>query len=311
MKKALIVILTALLCLSTFSSCGKIISSVQDFVADKVDEFEENVDRDEKNEQEDVIDIGETKTISLSENAIYTGNLLTLNDTNQYKGTPELVNIEENRKANGAFISLFGNKQKFMATADTANALFKLVSDCNKALGEEGKDDDNLVLSCAYNIDEISTQKAIYSSGEAVAISCCYEGSTTDIRPINEVDKYKWIYRNAHKYGFIAVSSGSNEFRYVGLTHATAAKSKGLYLENYLKQLKNASIETPMQLNDSTIAYYCPINDVKVPKNYSYEKSGNNVDGVIITVYLNKSTSNNTENSGVENENAENENAVG
>ena len=264
-------------------------------------------DKEQETEQEEVIDLGETTTIQLSENAIYSGNLLTLNDNKHYQGTPELINIYDNR--NGAYLSVRTvNRSKFEGTAKMLEKLCEMVVDCNNAI-----DDNNLIVSGAYDTSAVSTQKGIYSSGEAVALDCFSdeEDAVDGMLPINKVDKYKWIYKNAHKYGFIALSSSSNVFRYVGVTHATAAKSKGFYLDNYLKQLKNASVEAPMQLNDSTIAYYCPINDVKVPKNYSYEMSGNNVDGVIITVYLNSSTSNNTENSAVENENAENENAIG
>lgn len=239
---------------------------------------------DDKETQEAPISIGATATKQLSEEAIYSGNLLTLNDSRHYKGRPELLNVESQRKEMNAFISLFGNKANFMATADTVKALCNMVTDCNKALDN----DDNLVLSGAYDSSAISTQSGIYSSGEAVAISCCFEGSTQDIRPINEVAKYKWIYNNAHKYGFIAASANSNVFRYVGVTHATAAKANGLYLDNYLKQLKNATAEAPMKLDamGSCIAYTCPIANVVVPTNYSYEISGNNVDGVIVTVNL-------------------------
>lgn len=242
--------------------------------------------------EEETVDLGETTAKELSNTAIYSGNLLTLNDNNHFKGEPQLVNIEAERKKDGAFISLFGKKSVFEATPDTVKALCDLVNACNKALN-----DDNLVLSDAYNTSNISGQSGIYSSGEAIAISCCFEGSTSDIRPINEVEKYKWIYSNAHKYGFIAVSSKSNVFRYVGILHATAAKTSGLYLDNYLKQLKNATVDNPMKLNANgdTIAYTCPISDVKVPKNYSSTISGNNIDGVIVTVDLSRAPGN-TEN---------------
>ncbi len=247
---------------------------------------------EEKDTEEETVDLGELTVKQLSDTAIYSGNLLTLNDNNHYKGEPELLNIEAERKANGAFISLFSKKSVFEATPETVQALCDMVNACNKALN----DDDNLVLSNAYDTSAISTQSGVFSSGEAVAISCCFEGSTSDIRPINEVEKYKWIYSNAHKYGFVAVSSKSNVFRYVGVTHATAAKTRGLYLDNYLKQLKTATAESPTVLNASgnIVAYTCPISDVKVPNNYKYDISGNNVDGVIVTVYLAQSASNTT-----------------
>jgi hypothetical protein len=72
---------------------------------------------------------------------------------------------------------------------------------------------------------------------------------------------------------------------------------KGLTFDKYLNQLKSATPESPMKVDasGSYIAYYCPISNVTVPKNYSYEISGNNIDGVIITVNVSKSVEN-TEN---------------
>ena len=248
--------------------------------------------------EEETVDLGETKVIELSEKAVTTGNLLTLNDNNRYKGEPDVINFEDERKKyeaeNGGgksgFISLFDNKDIFEATPDTINAVCKMVTDCNNALS-----DDNLVLLNAYFVNNENNK---YSSGETVEIGFCFEGKTNVENRISiaEDEKYDWIYDNAYKYGFIAESAKSGVFRYVGKLHATAAKYNGLYLNNYLKALKNATVESPLKLNESgsCIAYTCSINDVKVPVNYSYEISGNNVDGVIVTVNLSKSATQNT-----------------
>ena len=250
-----------------------------------------NGEEKETTVEKETVDLGETKVIELSDEAApYTGNLLTLNDNNHYKGRPELVNIYDSR--NGAYVSvLLANRGKFEGTAEMVEKLCAMVTDCNEAIS-----DNNLVVSGAFDSSAISTQNGIYSSGEAIALDCFAEGSERDTVSINEVEKYKWIYTNAYKYGFVAVSSSSNVFRYVGKLHATAAKYNGLYLNNYLKALKNATVESPLKLNESGsyIAYTCPVNDVKVPVNYSYEISGNNVGGVIVTVNLSKSATQNT-----------------
>lgn len=249
-----------------------------------------NTPEDEPETLDEAIKLGETKTIELSDTAIFTGNLLTLNDNNPYKGTPTLENIEERRSESKpkAFISLFDKKDDFEATAETANSLFAMVNDCNAALN-----DDNLVLTNAYNVNSVSSQKAVYSSGEVIALSYCHEGSTKDIRPIGENPKYDWIYKNAYKYGFAPLTPKSNEFRYVGVTHATAIKNKGLSIDNYLKQLRSATAEAPIKLNvnGSYVAYFCPINNVVIPKNATedaYQMSGDNLSGVIVTVNMSK-----------------------
>ena len=250
---------------------------------------------EEKDTGKQKIDLGETISKTISEEQIYAGNLLTLNDNSHFKGEPELINIYENRK--GAFLSIRQtNRSKFEATANTVENLCKMVTACNEAIS-----DDNLLVSNAYNTSEISSQKGIYSSGEAIALSYFNTESKDGESPINEDEKYKWIYTNCYKYGFVPVASNSNVFRYIGNTteaqaHALAAKNMGS-LDKYLNELKKATVDNPMAVNaDGTIiAYTCPINDVKVPKNHSYKISGNNLNGVIVTVTLTKSTSNNIE----------------
>lgn len=272
-------------------------------VVDATMHLTSNKEKDDT-ETEAPVDLGETTTIQLSEKLIYSGNLLTLSNDNHYNEKPVLIDIESARKERDPepFISLYKDKHKLMATPDTANNLFDMVIDSNKALkNENGEEDDNLFLSNAYHIDKIESQDGIYSSGEAVAIGYCFNSDINNIHPINEEPKYKWIYNNAHKYGFIAVSKSSNVFRYVGKQHAAAAKFHGLYLNNYLKKLKQATIENPLKLDaaGTAVAYYCPINDVKVPKNYSYVISGDNVNGVIITVSLTSSSNNTADNNDI------------
>ena len=255
----------------------------------------------EKDTKEDIVDIGETVVKELSDTAIYSGNLLTLNSTARYKGEADVVKLQDRsdrpktETGDNSYTVLPATRNNFYATEATATALNKML----KAF-YEAKKDDNIFISGAYDISEAGTQEAVFSSGEAIELSYFHDYASNGIndqRSISGVDIYKWIYANAHKYGFVAISSSSNIFRYVGVTHATAVKNKGLSLDNYLKQLKTATVDAPMQLDasGSYIAYYCPINDVKIPKNYSYEISGNNVDGVFITVNVSKASSSNLE----------------
>ena len=150
-----------------------------------------NTPEDEPETLDEAIKLGETKTIELSDTAIFTGNLLTLNDNNPYKGTPTLVNIEDTRKAGDpvAFISLFDKKDDFEATAETANSLFAMVNDCNAALN-----DDNLVLTNAYNVNSVSSQKAVYSSGEVIALSYCHEAAYGDVLTVERATGENGVY---------------------------------------------------------------------------------------------------------------------
>lgn len=251
--------------------------------------------KDSKEEEAPNVNVGETVPLQLSDEAIYSGNLLTLSAAAPYKGTPDVINLQsysgrsKTDTNENSYTVLKANQQQYHATEKTAEALNKMLQAFYNA-----KKDDNILIAGAYNVDSVSSQDAVYSSGEAIALEYFHDyanNGINDPRSIAKVELYKWIYSNAHKYGFVAVSANSNVFRYVGVTHATAIKTKGLSVDNYLKQLKLATVEAPMLLNSngSIIAYYCPKDDVKVPKNYSYEVSGNNVDGFFITVDMSKS----------------------
>ena len=255
-------------------------------------------EKDTDKESTPKVELGETVERQLSPEAVYSGNLLTLNSTARYKGEVETVNLQERKDrpktdtGENSYTVLKADRTRFYATEETAAALNKMLQAFYNA-----KKDDNILISGAYDTTAITSQDAVFSSGEAIALSYFHDYATNGIndkRSIAKVDTYNWIYANAHKYGFVAVSAGSNIFRYIGVTHATAMKTRGLSLDNYLKQLKNSTPDIPMTLNanGTYVAYYCPVSNVQVPKNYAYEISGNNVDGVIVTVNLSKAVNN-------------------
>lgn len=258
----------------------------------------------EKDTGKQKIDLGETISKTISEEQIYAGNLLTLNSTTRYNNKVDVINIQNSEDrpkteaGKNSYTASF--KGTYYATVETTTALNKMLKDFYAA-----KKDDNIFISGAYNADAVDTQDAIFSSGEAIALSYFHDFATTqstaDQRSIQGVEIYKWIYSNCYKYGFVPVASNSNIFKYIGNTteaqaHALAAKNMGS-LDKYLNELKKATVDNPMAVNaeGTIIAYTCPINDVKVPKNHSYKISGNNSNGVIVTVTLTKSTSNNIE----------------
>ena len=253
---------------------------------------------------EAAINLGEMTTETRSENMIFTGNLLTLNSSAQYNGRVDVIDIQHsaNRPKTEAGSNAYtANFQgTYYATEETAAALNEMIKDFYEA-----KKDDNIFISDAYNTNAVDTQNAIYSSGEAVALSYFHDyevQKTGDPRSIQGVDTYKWIYTNCYKYGFVPISSSSNIFRYVGNTqeckaHALAAKNASS-LDKYLKELKNATPDNPLKLDSegTMVAYTCPVNNIKVPKNYKWEiTSGNNIDGVIVTVTLAKVANNATQ----------------
>ncbi|MGY6211491.1 VanY-A/VanY-F/VanY-M family D-Ala-D-Ala carboxypeptidase [Cytobacillus firmus] len=109
----------------------------------------------------------------------------------------------------------------------------------------------------------------------------------------------KWIEENAWKYGFIlrypkdktditGIQYEPWHIRYVGLPHSAIMKEKNVALEEYLDYLKEEKqITVSMNGEKYTITYY-PIPQTKtinIPDDSYYEISGNNMDGVFLTVY--------------------------
>ena len=117
-----------------------------------------------------------------------------------------------------------------------------------------------------------------------------------------------WVYQNCHKYGFVVrypsdksaktgVDNYREAIRYVGVAHATYMKNNNLCMEEYLNVLKSFTLNAPLTVScdngNRYQIYYVSVNagdtvvQFAVPSNYSYEISGDNVGGLIVTVNLN------------------------
>lgn len=122
--------------------------------------------------------------------------------------------------------------------------------------------------------------------------------------------EFEWITDNAAKYGIITrytegkesitnIESEPWHLRYVGVPHAEIMVQKSLCLEEYHNFLKGYSYEKPLIFTSSNNIKYGIYfveaekdkTNIQIPLNenneqYSYEISGNNVDGFIVTVNL-------------------------
>lgn len=123
-----------------------------------------------------------------------------------------------------------------------------------------------------------------------------------------------WFRDNAKNYGFIlrypsdkvymtGISYESWHYRYVGLPHSQIISDMNMCLEEYEQYLKKYTYDTDLiaysadtgvmyvdpesELSAAVLVYYAPSDgdktEVKVPKGYTYEISGNNTDGFVIT----------------------------
>ena len=122
---------------------------------------------------------------------------------------------------------------------------------------------------------------------------------------------YSWLYKNAHKYGFInrypsekadvtGVSNEKYHFRYVGVAHATYMYQNDLCIEEYLDLLRDSYKHGEKHLEfvgadgEQYVIYYVKaasdsLTAIPVPKSEegtTYEISGDNKEGFIVTVTI-------------------------
>ncbi|UOQ44724.1 M15 family metallopeptidase [Halobacillus salinarum] len=108
----------------------------------------------------------------------------------------------------------------------------------------------------------------------------------------------KWIEHNAWKYGFVlrypknkstitGIEYEPWHIRYVGLPHSAVMHKKRMVLEEYLEYLKTEkNLDVTYDGQEYLITYY-PFSEgqqLKVPDQGEYQVSGDNTDGVIVTI---------------------------
>ena len=120
-------------------------------------------------------------------------------------------------------------------------------------------------------------------------------GSTQ--KKMEKAPEGKWVAENVWKHGFVlrypknkshitGIQYEPWHIRYVGLPHS-AIMQKENYIRRILRLLKRKKeITTDVEGKKYTVSYYKVSGNMKVnvPLNKQYEISGNNVDGVIVTV---------------------------
>ncbi len=165
--------------------------------------------------------------------------------------------------------------------------------------------DGSILLSTTYRT--LADQAALNSSIPAGA-SEHHTGYCLSLKAgdASELDRNHWVFENCYKYGFVirypnaksgltGVTDYENCLRYVGIPHASYMQSSGMCLEEYLELLRTnyASSDNRLKITgadgNNYEVYYIPaasteITTLKVPKNYQYTISGDNIGGFIVTV---------------------------
>lgn len=164
----------------------------------------------------------------------------------------------------------------------------------------------NFVMTSGYR--SFSQQEALYEEmGSSFALpeghSEHHLGLSLDVgsteMKMEKAPEGKWIEENSWKYGFIlrypkdktdvtGIEYEPWHIRYVGLPHSVIMKEKNFVLEEYLVYLKNEKrISATVNDKNYLISYY-PVSEaenIRIQKGSSYEISGDNMEGIIVTEY--------------------------
>ncbi len=175
-----------------------------------------------------------------------------------------------------------------------------------------------------YGEDYTRSYVAVPGCSEHHTGLCCDLTFYTDDGAVYPVSDYAygwWLEANCAREGFIrrypdektdltGISGEPWHFRYVGVPHAIVCGVKYWCLEEYIEGVKAYSAEGTMlwvkadgtltevtvsdglPTTDGWLIYYVPkasvggVTEIRVPRGYDYEISGNNADGFIVTLTL-------------------------
>ncbi|WP_088071522.1 VanY-A/VanY-F/VanY-M family D-Ala-D-Ala carboxypeptidase [Gottfriedia luciferensis] len=271
------------------------------FFQDKVD-----IQKYNKNDKDNIKNIGSPlsiKKIEIAKEQIYQGNLLLINSKYPIRHESvksDIVNLSKHKE----LINGYGlNNTNIYLSKGIAEKFSVMINDALK----EGV--SQFFINSGYR--DFDEQSMLYQEkGANYALPAGYSehnsGLSLDVgSSVTKMDRApegKWLKENAWKYGFIlrypkdktdvtGIQYEPWHIRYVGFPHSAIMKEKNFALEEYMNFLKEQkSITTTIDHQVYKIFYY-PISQntaINVPVNEQYDISGNNIDGVIVTVYSGK-----------------------
>ncbi len=253
------------------------------------------------NEQLDNSETSESfQTKSITKESVYKGNLLLINKkypVHQESIKSDVVNLFTHKELKKEYELL---DTKIELSEDVARKFSKMIVAAHKegvrhfTINSGFRDFDE--QNALYH--EMGSDYALPAGRSEHNLGLSLDVGSTKMK-MNEAPEGKWLEKNAWKYGFIirypkdktAITGIQYEpwhIRYVGLPHSVIMEEKNFSLEEYLDFLKKQkSILTTINGEKYEISYF-PVTKnttIHVPTNLRYEISGNNMDGVIVTVF--------------------------
>ncbi|MGM0835349.1 MAG: VanY-A/VanY-F/VanY-M family D-Ala-D-Ala carboxypeptidase [Bacillota bacterium] len=238
--------------------------------------------------------------IDITEDQIYQGDLLLVNSeypVHKESIKSDIVNLSANYELAQSYVLLGSD---IYLSEDIAHKFSEMVAAAEK--------DGLQYFAITSGFRDFDEQSLLYQDmGSAYALPPGYSehnlGLSLDVgstqMKMADAPEGKWIEENAWKYGFIlrypedktditGIQYEPWHIRYVGFPHSAIMKEKNFVLEEYMEYLKEEkNISASVNGEKYEISYY-PITKnttINVPANLRYEISGNNIDGVIVTVF--------------------------
>ncbi len=255
----------------------------------------------------------------------FSGNLILVNNDHEYFSTGEenLVSImTKNDEAGRSTFTAVDYDYKLLEAA--YEPLAKMVDDWYNIYRN-----DTLIVYGAHRTkefqqqlyDQFTTNTAGDGEAPIVALPGFSEHETGLAFDFSETAGYdyqgtgdfQWLNDNCYKYGFTIRYTEEKEsitkyrsepwhFRYVGKPHAMYMKDNNLCLEEYIELLRSnytyggEHLKTKDEYGEEYEIFFYPSEDgaevtnVPVPTGIRYDISGNNIDGFIVTVYVDEKT---------------------
>ncbi|PHD61185.1 D-Ala-D-Ala carboxypeptidase VanY [Bacillus toyonensis] len=241
-----------------------------------------------------------TEKIEITEEQVYKGNLLLVNKDYPVKKDSirsDIINVAQNSELVRGYGVLDRN---IRLSKDIAKKFLNVIDAAEK------ESVNHFLISSGYR--DFQEQRQLYEEmGSDYALPAGYSehnlGLSLDVgstqTKMEKAPEGKWIEENVWKHGFVLryPKNKSNitgiqyepwHIRYVGLPHSAIMQEKKFTLEEYLDFLKEKKeISTNVEGKEYKVSYYKVSNNttINVPINQHYEISGNNMDGVIVTVH--------------------------
>lgn len=296
MKKGLIMLVIFLLV-----GCESILTETPN-VKDRVDSRDGQETKADSGTQSN--QTSATQTIRVTDEQMTRGNLVLVNK--DYPLDPEavpkdIVTLFENQDLMYGYVVLDNTIRLSRSVAENFRNMIE-------AAGEDGV--NRFMISSGYR-DEDEQERLYREKGSDYALPPGYSehnlGLSMDIgstqQSIDRSPEGKWLKEHAWAHGFIlrypqdkteitGIQYEPWHFRYVGQPHSMIMKKLNLTLEEYLDYLKDqSSYRTTVEGKEYEIKYV-PVTskdmEIKIPAGSEYEISGNNIDGIIVTVLPSK-----------------------